>query len=88
MRGIFFGNNDNTNPFQNNGLTFFDIMQHARGQGNARDVQREETGGGNDDVGLHNITDLILGIRYPVSATDTIEEPNFREIFFFFVEVV
>ena len=35
------------------------------------------TSDGNDDVGLHNITDVIFSIRYPLSATDTVEEPNF-----------
>jgi len=40
-------------------------MQHARGRDDAREVKE-------DNGGLHNITDVIRGIRYPVSATDTV----------------
>ena len=62
-------------PFQSKGLTFFSIscgMLEVRTttekcRGDAKRRLSVET----CDVRLHNITDVIFGIRYPVSATHT-----------------
>ena len=59
------------------------ISNHSPAYNYQHEMEREK--GLADDVveqlnagtrGLYNITDVIFGIRYPVSATDTVEEPD------------
>jgi hypothetical protein len=63
-----------TIPLQSNGLTFFFQLRAVWQRSGRR--QRGERQVGTGDSGLHNITDVIRGICYPVSATDTTEEPD------------
>jgi hypothetical protein len=51
-------------------------MQHARSQGNTREVWDRGGQVRTGDIGLHNITDVIASIHYPVSATDTRYQPK------------